>query len=109
MKATKALIKISRLKKRIWGIQGGQGAGKTWAILELIINHCLKNPNKEVFTDAPTRTIICLDLGKLFHQVNNVSVLLPNKIAQFSVPDNFFNNFICLSYSSIDNSSLAIS
>lgn len=49
MKATKALIKISRLKKRIWGIQGGQGAGKTWAILELIINHCLKNPNKEVF------------------------------------------------------------
>ena len=49
MKATTALIKISRLKKRIWGIQGGQGAGKTWAILELIINHCLKNPNKEVF------------------------------------------------------------
>jgi phage terminase large subunit len=49
IQATTALRKISGLKKRIWGIQGGQGAGKTIAILLLIINHCRNNANKEVF------------------------------------------------------------
>ena len=49
MKATTALRKISALKKRIWGIQGGQGAGKTYSILQLLINHASNNPNKEIF------------------------------------------------------------
>ena len=49
MKATTALRKISALKKRIWGVQGGQGAGKTYSILQLLINHASNNPNKEIF------------------------------------------------------------
>lgn len=46
---TTALTKISQLKKRIWGVQGGQGAGKTIAILIILINHASNNPNKEIF------------------------------------------------------------
>lgn len=46
---TRALRKIAQLKKRIWVIQGGQGAGKTFAICLLIINHARSQPNKEVF------------------------------------------------------------
>jgi len=46
---TKALRKIAALKKRIWGIQGGQGAGKTFSIILLIINHALKHPSKEIY------------------------------------------------------------
>lgn len=49
MKATTALRKISALKKRIWGIQGGQGASKTYSILQLLINHASSHPNKEIF------------------------------------------------------------
>jgi len=46
---TTALRKIARLKKRIWVIQGGQGAGKTFSILILIINHALNHAGKEIF------------------------------------------------------------
>ena len=46
---TTALRKISALKKRIWGLQGGQGAGKTYSVLTLIINHAIKHPNKEIY------------------------------------------------------------
>lgn len=49
MEQTTALRKIASLKKRIWGIQGGQGAGKTYSILQLIINHASSNTNKEIF------------------------------------------------------------
>jgi phage terminase large subunit len=46
---TTALRKISSLKKRIWGLQGGQGAGKTYSVLTLMINHAIKHPNKEIY------------------------------------------------------------
>jgi len=46
---TTALRKISGLKKRIWGIQGGQGAGKTFSILILLINYAYSNNGKEIF------------------------------------------------------------
>jgi PBSX family phage terminase large subunit len=49
MQVTTALRKIAALRKRIKGIQGGQGAGKTYAILALIINHASSNANKEIF------------------------------------------------------------
>jgi len=45
---TTALRKISRLKKRIWVIQGGQGAGKTIAIILILINHAQSNTDKEI-------------------------------------------------------------
>lgn len=46
---TTGLRKISGLKKRIWGLQGGQGASKTYSVLIIIINHLLSNGNKEVY------------------------------------------------------------
>ena len=48
IQTTTALRKISSLKKRIWGIQGGQGAGKTFAILILLINHASSTPNRKI-------------------------------------------------------------
>ena len=58
MKQTTALRKIASLKKRIWCIQGGQGAGKTIAICILITNFVAKNPNKEVY-------IVSAELSKM--------------------------------------------
>lgn len=49
IRETTALRKIAALKKRIWGIQGGQGAGKTFAILILLINHALRHSGKEIY------------------------------------------------------------
>lgn len=49
MKATTALKKISSLKNRIWGLQGGQGAGKTYSVLQILINHAYANDGKEIF------------------------------------------------------------
>lgn len=49
LQQTTALRKIASLKKRIWCIQGGQGAGKTFAILMLLVNHASSKPNKEIF------------------------------------------------------------
>ena len=49
IQVTTALRKIGQLKKRIWVIQGGQGAGKTIGILLIIINHAKGTANKEIF------------------------------------------------------------
>ncbi len=49
MKVTTALRKISALKKRIWVIQGGQGAGKTISILLLLANHAYSQKDKQIF------------------------------------------------------------
>jgi phage terminase large subunit len=47
IEVTTALRKISGMKKRIRAIRGGQGAGKTFAILILIINSCSSNSDRE--------------------------------------------------------------
>lgn len=49
MKPTTALRKISALRKKIWCLQGGQGAGKTYSVLLLLINHASTQPNKEIY------------------------------------------------------------
>jgi len=49
IQATTALRKIAGLRKKIKGIQGGQGAGKTFSILLLLINHASSNPDKEIY------------------------------------------------------------
>lgn len=49
MQQTTALRKIASLKKKTWCIQGGQGAGKTIAILILLTNYASKNSNKEIY------------------------------------------------------------
>jgi len=49
VKTTKALRKIAGLTKRIKVIQGGQGAGKTFAILILLINYASGNEGKDIY------------------------------------------------------------
>jgi phage terminase large subunit len=47
-KYTKAISKIRKLKKRIKVIQGGSSAGKTIAILAILIDKALKTPNLSI-------------------------------------------------------------
>lgn len=56
MKQTTALTKICRLKKKIRAIQGGQGAGKTIAILIILINYASGNSYKEVIVASAELT-----------------------------------------------------
>jgi phage terminase large subunit len=46
---TTALRKIAAMTKRIKVIQGGQGAGKTFSILMLIINHASSNEGLDIY------------------------------------------------------------
>ena len=46
LQRTTTLSKIAKMKKRVRVIAGSQGAGKTFSILLLIINHCAGKPNK---------------------------------------------------------------
>lgn len=45
---TRAITKIRRMKSRIKIIQGGSSAGKTYAILPILIDKCTKNPGLSV-------------------------------------------------------------
>lgn len=45
---TKAINKIKALKKRIKVVQGGSSAGKTFAILPLLIDRAINKPNLEI-------------------------------------------------------------
>lgn len=58
MQVTTALKKISKLRNKIRGIQGGQGAGKTIAIMILIVNHLASNSKKECY-------VISAELSKM--------------------------------------------
>lgn len=73
MQPTTALRKIAGLKKRIWGIQGGQGAGKTYSILLLLINHASKNANKEIY-------VASAELSKMRTTVIKDAVNIVNKL-----------------------------
>lgn len=69
MKATTALKKIARLRKRIRVIQGGQGSGKTYSILIILINHALTNPNKEIFIASAELTKMRITVIKDFVKI----------------------------------------
>ena len=45
---TKAVKRLRKLEKRIRIIRGGTSAGKTIAILMILIDYAIKNPNKEI-------------------------------------------------------------
>lgn len=57
------------MRKRIWCIQGGQGAGKTYSILILILNTALKNSNREIYIASAElskmRTTVIKDFVKV--------------------------------------------
>lgn len=66
MKATTALRKIAALKKRIWVIEGGQGASKTYSILMLIINHASSVADREIFIASSELTKMRITVIKDF-------------------------------------------
>ena len=45
---TEAVIKLRKLGKRIRIVRGGSSAGKTIAILMILIDYAIKNKNKEI-------------------------------------------------------------
>jgi len=69
LKETTALRKIMNLKTRIWGVQGGQGAGKTFAILWLICDYAYKNADKEIFIASAELTKMRITVIKDFKKI----------------------------------------
>lgn len=69
IRTTRALRKIAALKKRIWVIQGGQGAGKTFSILTLIVNHCASQKDKEVIIASAELSKMKLTVVKDFIKI----------------------------------------
>lgn len=48
IKPTTSLRKISSLRKSIWCLRGSQGAGKTFTVLQILINHASSVPHREI-------------------------------------------------------------
>jgi len=69
MKSTTALRKITALRRKIRIVQGGQGAGKTIAILMLIANHASSTPNREIIIASEELTKMRLTVIKDFIKV----------------------------------------
>ena len=71
---TNSFNKIARLKKRIKVVRGGQGSGKTMAILTLLINHAAGKPKKEILVISAEltkmRLTVIKDFVKLMRMVN---------------------------------------
>jgi len=66
---TTSLRKIAALTKRIKMIAGGQGAGKTIAILILLVNHASSNADKEILIISEELTKMRLTVIKDFVKV----------------------------------------
>lgn len=69
LQPTTALRKICSLVSRIWGIQGGQGAGKTISILWILCDYAWKNPGKEIFIASSELTKMRITVIKDFRKV----------------------------------------
>lgn len=75
MQPTTALRKIAGLKKKIWGVQGGQGAGKTYSILLLLINHASSQPGKEIYIASAELSKMRITVIKDFvNIINNLNL-----------------------------------
>ena len=69
IQVTRALRRIASLKKRIWVIQGGQGAGKTFAILLILANHAASQNNKEIIVASSELSKMRLTVIKDFVKI----------------------------------------
>lgn len=69
IKATTALNKLFGLKNRIKVLQGGQGAGKTYAILFYLILKAYENKNQEIFIVSEELTKMRITVIKDFKKV----------------------------------------
>lgn len=69
IKTTSALRKIANMRKRIKVIQGGQGAGKTFSILILIINYASSNSSKDIYIASQELSKMRITVIKDFVQI----------------------------------------
>lgn len=69
LKITTAMRRIAGLTAKIWGVQGGQGAGKTFAIMWLICDYAYNNPNKEIFVASAQLTKMRITVIKDFKKI----------------------------------------
>jgi phage terminase large subunit len=87
IQTTTGLRKIAGLKKRIWAVQGGQGAGKTFSILLIIINHATSTPNKEIFICShelsKMRITVIKDFVKIIKELNLEIIWTGGTFARF--------------------------
>lgn len=81
LKTTTALRKLAGLKNRIWGVQGGQGAAKTFSILILIVNHLSSTPGKRCIVASEELTKMRLTVIDDFFKILKIAgVFNPWKI-----------------------------
>lgn len=85
---TTATNKIAGLTKRVKVVQGGQGAGKTFSILLILINHAISVPNQEIF-------IASAELSKMKRTViKDYKKLLNWTMRNYGVQCNLKDNYI---------------
>jgi phage terminase large subunit len=85
---TTATNKIAGMRKMVKVVQGGQGAGKTFSILLILINHAISVPNQEIF-------IASAELSKMKRTViKDYKKLLNWAIHNYGVQCNPKDNYI---------------
>lgn len=99
IRPTRALRKIASLKKRIWVIQGGQGAGKTFGILVIAANHASSKPNKEIIVASSElskmRLTVIKDFVKILRELGIYDDIQVSD-TMFKFPSGSFIKFIGL-------------
>lgn len=97
---TTALRKIAALRKRIKGIQGGQGASKTYSILMLIINHASSVPDREIYIASDELSKMRITVIKDFVNIMRmVSLFKKEEFTDgtlYKFPNNSFIKFLGL-------------
>ena len=107
MKPTTALRKISALKKRIWGIQGGQGAGKTYSILLLIINRASSVPNQEIYVASAELSKMRITVIKdAVNIVNNLNLEISITGTKYGSPSFVFPNGSFIQFIGLDKADI---
>ncbi len=100
IRQTRALQKLARLKKRIWVVQGGQGAGKTFSILILIANYAKGNADKEIFICGAELSKMRITVIKDFIKIlKEIGIYDPNAFTGgtfYRFPNGSFIKFIGL-------------
>lgn len=69
IKATTALRKLGQMKGRIWSVQGGQGAAKTFSILLILINHAAATSGQNIIIASEELSKMRLTVIKDFEQI----------------------------------------
>jgi len=104
---TTAINKILALKKRIKGIQGGTSAGKTFGILPIEIDYCIKHPGTETSVVSESvphlRRGVLKDFKKIMRDTNR---WIPNNWHETNKKYTFVNGSYMEFFGADDDSKL---